>query len=206
MMSPEFEKEIIASVLSGNTDAFEALVKEHEKLVYNLALRMVHEPEDASDMAQESFVKAFRSLGSFKGDSKFSVWLYRITANVCTDFLRSKSRSQTISLTVDDDGEASEIAVPDMGGSAEDKLMQKLTREAVRAGLDALPVDYRAPLVLREINGLSYAEIADALSLEEGTVKSRIFRARKKLCEYLVRDGNIPEHLSSKTVKGGAEK
>ena len=206
MMSPEFEKEIIASVLSGNTDAFEALVKEHEKLVYNLALRMVHEPEDASDMAQESFVKAFRSLGSFKGDSKFSVWLYRITVNVCTDFLRSKSRSQTVSLTVDDDGEASEIAVPDMGGSAEDKLMQKLTREAVRAGLDALPVDYRAPLVLREINGLSYAEIADALSLEEGTVKSRIFRARKKLCEYLVRDGNIPEHLSSKTVKGGAEK
>ena len=205
-MSPEFEKEIIASVLNGNTDAFEALVKEHEKLVYNLALRMVHDPEDAADMAQESFVKAFRNLGSFKGDSKFSVWLYRITANVCTDFLRSKSRAQTVSLTVDDDGEASELAVPDMGGSAEDKLMQKLTREAVRDGLDALPPDYRAPLVLREINGLSYAEIADALSIEEGTVKSRIFRARKKLCEYLVRSGNIPERLSSKTVKGGAEK
>lgn len=205
-MSPEFEKEIIASVLNGNTDAFEALVREHEKLVYNLALRMVHDPDDASDMAQESFIKAFRSLKSFKGDSKFSVWLYRITVNVCTDFLRSKSRTQTVSLTVDDDGESVELAVPDTQGSAEDKLMQKLTREAVRDGLDALPVDYRAPLVLREINGLSYAEIADALSLEEGTVKSRIFRARKKLCEYLIRDGNIPGHLSSKTVKGGAEK
>ena len=206
MMSPEFEKELIASVLNGNTDAFESLVKEHEKLVYNLALRMVHDPDDAADMAQESFIKAFRSLKSFKGDSKFSVWLYRITVNVCTDFLRAKSRTQTVSLTVGDEDEGAELAVPDTGGSAEDKLMQKLTREAVCKGLDALPEDYRAPLVLREINGLSYAEIADALSLEEGTVKSRIFRARKKLCEYLVRDGNIPDVLSSKSVKGGAEK
>ena len=205
-MSPEFENEIIISVLNGNTNAFEALVKEHEKLVYNLALRMVHDPEDAADMAQESFIKAFKSLKAFKGNSKFSVWLYRITMNVCTDFLRSKSRAQTVSLTVDDGDELTELSVPDTGGSAEDKLMQKLTREAVRKGLDALPEDYRAPLVLRELHGLSYAEIADVLKLEEGTVKSRIFRARKKLCEYLIRDGNIPGHLSSNPVKGGAEK
>lgn len=205
-MSPEFEKEIIASVLSGNTDAFEALVKEHEKLVYNLALRMVHNPEDAADMAQETFIKAFRNLKSFKGDSKFSVWLYRIAANVCTDFLRSKSRTQTISLTVDDDGDEAEFSVPDLSGSAEDKLMRKLSREAVQKGLNELSPDYRIPLVLREINGLSYAEIAEVLSLEEGTVKSRIFRARKKLCEYLIKDGNIPGYLSSKSVKGGAEK
>lgn len=205
MISPEFEKEIIASVLRGNTDAFEALVKEHEKLVYNLALRMVRNPEDAADMAQETFIKAFRNLSSFKGDSKFSVWLYRIAANVCTDFLRSKSRTQTISLTVDD-GDEAEISVPDLSGSAEDKLMRKLSREAVQKGLNELSPDYRMPLVLREINGLSYAEIAEVLSLEEGTVKSRIFRARKKLCEHLIKDGNIPEYLSSKTVKGGAEK
>lgn len=205
MMSPEFEKGIIASVLRGNTDAFEALVKEHEKLVYNLALRMVHSPEDAADMTQETFIKAFRNLKSFKGDSKFSVWLYRIAANVCTDFLRSKSRHQTLSLTVEDDGGETVLSVPDESGTPEDKLMQSLTREAVQRGLNALPEDCRTVLLLREINGLSYSEIAEALELEEGTVKSRIFRARKKLCDFLVKDGNIPDYLSSKPLKGGAE-
>lgn len=204
-MSPEFEKEIVASVLRGNTDAFEALVKEHEKLVYNLALRMVSNPDDAADMAQEAFVKAFRNLRSFKGDSKFSVWLYRITANVCTDFLRSKSRRQTLSLTVEEDGEEAELSVPDLNGMPEDKLMQNLARDAVARGLDLLPEDCRAVLILREVNGLSYSEIANALKLEEGTVKSRIFRARKKLCDFLIKDGNIPDYLSSKSVKGGAE-
>ena len=88
-MDRDEEKSIIARVLAGDTEAFEALVLENQKQVYNLALRMTGSEEDANDIAQEAFIRAFRSLASFRGDSKFSVWLYRLTSNICLDFLRS---------------------------------------------------------------------------------------------------------------------
>lgn len=204
-MTKEDEARIIQQVQRGDTNAFEQLVREYEKNVYNLALRMVRNPDDAADMTQDAFIKAYNSLPSFRGDSKFSVWLYRIVSNVCLDFLRSRSRHQTVSLSVEDDnGEETELDIPDEGHSPEELLEQKLTRESVNRGLEALPADYRQILLLREIQGLSYEEISAILSLELGTVKSRIFRARKKLCEFLLRDGNIPVSLAS-SISGGGE-
>lgn len=204
-MTREDEMLIIQRVKTGDVNAFELLVREYEKNVYNLALRMVKNPDDAADMTQEAFIKAYNSLSSFRGDSKFSVWLYRIVSNVCLDYLRSVSRHPAVSLSVEnDEGEETELDIPDESQSPEELLERKLTRESVRRGLEALPEDYRQILLLREIQGLSYDEIADILALELGTVKSRIFRARKKLCEFLLRDGNIPAALAS-TISGGGE-
>ncbi len=203
-MTREQEAAVIQAVLDGDVNAYEALVKEYEKNVYNLALRMTGNSEDAADMAQEAFIKAYNSLTAFRGDSKFSVWLYRIVSNVCLDFLRSRSRKQTVSLsTENDDGEEVELDIADETHSPEQLLDRSLTRDAVRRGLAALPPDHREILLLREIQGLSYEEIADALGLEAGTVKSRIFRARKKLCSFLIKDGNIPEFVSSSKERGG---
>ena len=203
-MTREQETAAIQSVLDGDVNAFEVLVKEYEKNVYNLALRMTGNSEDAADMSQEAFIKAYNSLSSFRGDSKFSVWLYRIVSNVCLDYLRSRTRKPTVSLsTENDDGEEIELDIADETQSPEFLFDRRLTRDAVRRGLAALPPDHREILLLREIQGLSYDEIAAALELEAGTVKSRIFRARKKLCSFLIKDGNIPEFISSSKERGG---
>ena len=200
-MTREQELAVIRRVQRGDVNAFEELVAAYEKNVYNLALRMTGSPEDAEDMAQESFIKAYNSLPSFRGDSKFSVWLYRIVSNVCLDFLRKKSRRGTVSLSVeDDDGEDVQLDLPDTSQSPEALLEKKLTRESVQRGLASLPPDARQILLLREIQGLSYEEIGETLGLEPGTVKSRIFRARKKLCAYLLADGNIPDSFSSEST------
>ncbi|MBP3538247.1 MAG: sigma-70 family RNA polymerase sigma factor, partial [Oscillospiraceae bacterium] len=113
-MTREQENAVVRAVLNGDVNAFEMLVREYEKNVYNLALRMVGNSEDAADMSQEAFIKAYNSLDSFRGDSKFSVWLYRIVSNVCLDFIRSRKRKQTVSLSMEDDnGDDVELDIAD---------------------------------------------------------------------------------------------
>lgn len=203
-MTREQESAVVRAVLDGDVNAFEMLVREYEKNVYNLALRMVGNGEDAADMSQEAFIKAYNSLNSFRGDSKFSVWLYRIVSNVCLDFIRSRKRKQTVSLSVEDDnGEDVELDIADDTQSPERLMDKQLTRDAVRRGLASLPPGQRQILLLREIQGMSYDEIAEVLNVEAGTVKSRIFRARKKLSAFLLEDGNIPDFISSSKLRGG---
>ncbi|MBR5093548.1 MAG: sigma-70 family RNA polymerase sigma factor [Oscillospiraceae bacterium] len=205
-MTKEQELTIIRRVQHGDTEAFSLLVAEYERNVFNVALQMVGDREDAQDMAQEAFLKAYTSLSTFRGDSRFSSWLYRIVANVCLDFKRHQGRRPSNSLTVeDDDGAAVELDIPDESQSPEALLERKLTREAVRRGLKQLPDEQRQILLLREIQGLSYEEIGEAMDLEPGTVKSRIFRARKKLCAFLLQDGNIPDSISSSKTRGSDE-
>ncbi len=203
-MTREQEYLIVQRVLEGDTNAFEELVLEYEKKVYNVALRMLNNSEDAADMTQEAFIKAYNSLSSFRGDSKFSVWLTRIVSNLCLDFMRSRNRRPTVSLSMEDeDGEDVQLDIADTSQSPEQLLERSLTRESVRRGLQSLPEDYREILLLREIQGLSYDEIAAALDIEVGTVKSRILSGRKMLCDYLIKDGNIPEFVSSGRTRGG---
>ena len=195
---------MIRRVQHGDVDAFGLLVTAYEKNVYNVALQMLGNREDAQDIAQEAFLKAYNSLSSFRGDSKFSSWLYRIVSNLCLDFKRRQGRRPSSSLTVeDDDGENVQLDIADESQSPETLLERKLTREAVRRGLAELPDEQRQILLLREIQGLSYEEIGEAMGLEAGTVKSRIFRARKKLVDYLTKTGNIPDWLASHSTKGG---
>ena len=202
-MTREQELTLIRQVQHGDTDAFELLVAAYEKTVYNVALQMTGNREDAQDLTQEAFFKAYNSLSSFRGESKFSSWLYRIVSNLCLDFKRRQGRRPSASLTVEDDeGETLQLDIADESQSPEVLLERKLTRDAVRRGLAELPDEQRQILLLREIQGLSYDEIADAMGLEPGTVKSRIFRARKKLCAFLLKDGNIPDSISSRNPRG----
>ncbi len=201
-MTREEESILVAKAQEGDSASFEALVRENQTKVYNLALRMVGSGEDAFDMSQEAFIKAYNSLGSFRGDSRFSVWLYRLTTNVCLDFLRAESRKSHGSLTyIGEDEENKELEIPDERFSPETLTEKKALREAVNRGLMRLPKDYRVILLLREIEGLSYEEIAETLAMEAGTVKSRLFRARKRLCTILQADGNFSDMRSSKKAK-----
>jgi len=201
-MTREEENILIAKIQNGNQALFEKLVLENQTKVYNLALRMVGNEQDAFDMSQEAFIKAYNSIAFFRGESRFSVWLYRLTTNVCLDFLRSEGRKSHGSLTyMSEEDDDKELEIPDERFSPETLAEKKELREAVNRGLMSLPKDYRTILLLREIDGLSYEEIADTLALEEGTVKSRIFRARKRLCAILTADGNFSFGLSSKKAK-----
>ena len=202
-MKPEDEKTIVEKAKNGDERAFEALVTQYERLVYAVALKLLGNEHDAQDAAQETFIKLYRNLSSFRGESKFSVWLYRLANNVCIDMLRKKS-VPTVSLSGDgDDGGG--LNIPDGRFSPENELEKKQLRQAVDRALTSLPEQYRQALVLREITGHSYEEIAQVLDIDLGTVKSRIFRARRRLCAILIEDGNFFDGDPSKGPKGGAK-
>ncbi|MBQ9412064.1 MAG: sigma-70 family RNA polymerase sigma factor [Oscillospiraceae bacterium] len=201
-MTIQEESALIGRVLAGDTDAFEPLVTENQNKVFHLALRLLGNEADAADAAQEAFLKAYTSLSGFRGDSRFSVWLYRLTNNVCLDMLRRQKRQSAVSLYTEDDGEEAELTLPDGGPGPEELLLRAEDARLVRAAMDALPEDLRRILSLREIGGMSYEELAATLELEPGTVKSRLNRARKKLCELLLQSGNFFAPVPSNQGKG----
>ncbi|MBO5033983.1 MAG: sigma-70 family RNA polymerase sigma factor [Oscillospiraceae bacterium] len=194
------ESELVRAARSGDQSAFEALVKANQAMAYQLAYRMTGNPEDAADLTQEAFLNAWRGLAAFDGRASFSTWLYRLTSNACIDFLRREKRRVSLSMTLEDeeDEEGRQAQLPDSRYSPERELEKKEAAEAVRRGLAALSDEHREVLVLRELEGLSYTEIAQTLSLEEGTVKSRIARARLALREFLQKEGNFFKVPASK--------
>ena len=192
---------LVVRAAKGDTAAFEEIVRANEKIVFNLALRSLGNREDAEDATQEVFMKAYAGLSSMRGESKLSVWLYRITNNVCIDMLRR--RRETVSLSHEtDDGEA-EFELPDERFDPVAITERRDLREQVSRALEQLPEDARRIFLLRELAGQSYAEIAETLQIDVGTVKSRIFRARKRIC--LLLGGNISEESSSKRSEGGVQ-
>ena len=198
-MTREEEARLIQRVRKGDADAFEPLMREHQTMVYNLALRLLKNETDAWDASQEAFLKAYTSLGDFRGESRFSGWLYRLTSNICIDMLRRQKRLAETSLqTEDEDGEELTLSIPDERFSPEKIMEQHELRRAVQSALDELTDDCRTIIILREMGGLSYEELADTLHIEAGTVKSRLNRARKKLCAILMKNGNIyPDDASN---------
>ena len=203
-MTKEEEYRLLQRARGNDADAFEKIVLEYEKLLYNLALRSLHFPEDASDAVQETFLKAYTGLSSFRGESKLSVWLCRIVSNVCTDMLRKRQDVIPLYQPAPDGEEEQEKEVPDDRFDPAAVLERKDLGERVRAAVEQLPEEFRMPLLLREYADLSYEEISRVLSLDLGTVKTRIFRARKKLCALLAKDGNFSDVLPSDFLKGGA--
>lgn len=197
------DKDIIRQVLNGDNDAFALLVERYQTRLYNLALRMCGNEDDAFDLTQEAFVKAWRNLGSFQQEAAFSTWLFRLTSNVCIDFLRAKKRRTTVSLTMrEDDSEDSQLDLPDPAISPEEAVIRSEDRQALARAMNELPVEYRQILTLRAIDDLSYSQIAQVLELEEGTVKSRLSRARARLREKLLSGGNKSAARSSIHQKG----
>ena len=198
------EKVLIRKVLDGDQEACAELVALHEKQVYNLCLRMTGHPEDARDLAQEAFLKAWRGLRFYKFESSFSTWLYRLTSNVCIDFLRQQKRRGTGSLVVsDEEGEETELEVPDPEPLPEQQVIQQENQRIVAAAMDELEEEFRLALTLRVVDELSYEEIGEILDLKPGTVKSRIARARIKLKKILTERGNLSNSDSSNQKRKG---
>lgn len=192
------EQELVARAKAGDDEAFAQLMRDNEKRIYNLTLRMTGNPDDAMDLAQEAFLNAWRGLKFFKGDSAFSTWVYRLASNACIDHLRRKTRRQDISATMPTNEEDdSSPDIPDERFQPEQELERQELRQAVTDGLQQLSDEHRQVLVMREINGLTYQEIADVLDLEPGTVKSRIARARNSLRKILLESGNFSDPFSS---------
>ena len=188
-MTVDEESRLIKSAARGDSGAFEKLVLEHQKQVYNLALKLTGSPEDALDASQDAFLKAYQNLDSFRGESRLSVWLYRLTYNASMDIIKKNRRGVVIPLPTDDVG--AEMDVPDTGPTPTEQTERRELQIEVRQALRELPPDKRQILLMREFSGLSYTAIARELGIEEGTVKSRLSRARISLAEILKKRGTF---------------
>ena len=188
------EQELVRAAAGGDTEAFEQLVRTYENKIYHLALRMCGSSEEAGDIAQEAFLAAWRGLPSFRGESNFATWLYRLTSNAAIDYLRRQKKERG-DMSLDDEGLG--LDAVDTGPGPQDAAEQTEVQSAVAAGLRQLSEGHRQVLVLREIQGLSYEEIAAVLEVDLGTVKSRISRARTALRKILLENGNLSGYLPS---------
>ena len=175
---------LISRARGGDREAFGELVEQYRDNVYRLAYRMCGNAYDADEAAQEAFVAAWRALPNFRGDAKFSTWLYRLTTNAAIDVMRREKRHQTVG-----DGEMMELA--DDADSPQETVERTEQQEAVQKALATLSEEYREVLLLRYMEELDYAEIAEVLQLPSGTVKSRINRAKAALKTALLKSGNI---------------
>ena len=194
------EQDLVALAKKGDQDAFSRLVEANQNKIYSLALRMTGSPEDGADLAQEAFLRAWRSLPSFQEESSFSTWLYKLTSNLCIDFLRKEKRRKAVVTTVsldDDQDESPPVEVPDHRFTPEAEVERRELRAAMSRALKTMSEEHRQILILREVEGLSYTEIAQLLDVEEGTVKSRLARARISLRNILQKDGNFSSPVSS---------
>lgn len=183
----ECDQLLVERVRDGDKQAFDLLVAKYQRRLMRLLSRIVHDPAEAEDVVQETFIKAYRALRHFRGDSAFYTWLYRIGINTAKNFLAVQGRRTPTSTDADaehaevfNDGEhLRDINTP------ESMLASKQIAQTVNAAMDALPVDLRTAIALREIEGLSYEEISDIMACPIGTVRSRIFRAREVIAEKL---------------------
>jgi RNA polymerase sigma-70 factor (ECF subfamily) len=178
------EAELLRRGLAGDLDAFNGLVELHQRLVFNICLRMLGNGMAAEDATQEAFVSAWRNIASFRGQS-FRAWLTRIAANACTDELRRRGRRHTVSLDEPAPGEDVVPDVPDHAPGPEEAALRTAQRRLIGRALLELPSDQRLAVVMCDVQGFAYEEIAEAMGTSVGTVKSRIARGREKLRRIL---------------------
>jgi len=175
------EAMLVDEALTGNVPAFEKLVSMYGKRIYNYCYRMTGNKEDAEDIAQDVFVKSYRSLGGFRRNSQFSTWLYRIAYNACIDFHRKKKFVTVHALEHDEDNRQLVTEIASDGLSLEEEVLMNERKNAVHQAIAKLRPEYRTVVLLRDIDGLSYDEISGVLNIPLGTVKSYISRAREEL-------------------------
>ena len=179
----EIDQQLVERVQHGDKAAFDLLVVKYQRKIFRLLSRLIRDSAEIEDVAQEAFVKAYRALPNFRGDSAFYTWLYRIAINTAKNYLVSQGRRAPTSTqsdveeaeTFDDGDHLRDLNTPDS------MLVTKQVGEAVNRAIDQLPEDLRTAIVLREIEGLSYEEIAESMQCPIGTVRSRIFRAREAI-------------------------
>ena len=183
MSDRDIDQQLVERVQRGDKGAFDLLVVKYQRKIFRLLSRLIRDTAEIEDVAQEAFVKAYRALPNFRGDSAFYTWLYRIAINTAKNYLVSQGRRAPTSTQADvedaetfDDGDhLRDLNTPDS------MLVTKQVAEAVNRAIDTLPEDLRTAIVLRELEGLSYEEIAESMQCPIGTVRSRIFRAREAI-------------------------
>jgi RNA polymerase sigma-70 factor (ECF subfamily) len=179
-MQSDPDRSLVASAAKGDADAFAGLVARYQASIVNLARALTADDGDADDLAQETFIRAYKSIGRFRGDSTFRTWLYRVAVNVIQSHLKKRARRwRWFGPSLDEQAmtgnESSALATP---STLEDDTVR---REMIDRALAALPADMRIAVTLRDVQGFDYAEIATMLGIPIGTVESRIFRARQRL-------------------------
>ena len=188
------DEELVARSMGGDLDSFNQLVLRWERPIYALAYRVIGREEDARDVAQETFLRAFRALGGFKGQAKFSSWLYRITLNLCRDWIRKERRTPV--------SQAPEgIDIIELAGEAtptetiEQLVGRKQLSRAVSKAMASLPEDQRTAIILKEYHGLTFQEIADMLDCPLSTVKTRLYQGLSVVRKQLEQAGVRPDAL-----------
>ena len=187
MSDRQIDQQLVERVQRGDKQAFGLLVSKYQRKLARLLSRMIRDPAEVEDVVQEAFIKAYRALPLFRGDSAFYTWLYRIGINAAKNYLVSLGRrasSRTDVLSEDAEGFEDADQLRDID-TPERLMMSRQVVEAVDEAMDHLPEELRMAIVLREIEGLSYEEIAEAMDCPIGTVRSRIFRARDAISEHL---------------------
>lgn len=187
MSERDVDQQLVERVQRGDKHAFELLVAKYQRKLARLISRIVRDPAEVEDVAQEAFIKAYRALPQFRGESAFYTWLYRIGVNTAKNFLVSQGRRAPTSTekdaeeaeTFEDAGQLRDINTP------ESLLMSRQVAATVNAAMERLPEELRTAISLREIEGMSYDEIAEAMNCPIGTVRSRIFRAREAIAAEL---------------------
>ncbi len=179
------DEDLIRGFLSGSADCFEELVRKHQNQVFNLAYRVLGNRADAADACQETFVLLLRKLHTFRGESSFSTWLYRVSLNVCRDRLR-KQKKHPVPAPTPEEGPSPEDLL-EAGDSFDPEALfdQVETKDRVQSAIAKLPPKFKEVIYLHDIRGFNYAEVADILSIAVGTVKSRLNRARIRLAQEL---------------------
>ncbi len=194
------DKELVAKAKKGDRQAFGRLVERYQQRVYALSYGIVRQREDAWDVAQEAFVKAYRNLGRFEGNSAFYTWMYRIAYNLSIDALRDRARRETVDL---DENRRIEEALAKSGKSPmehpDEMAARRELSSVLQTAMRKLSDKHRAIIVLREIQGLSYEEMAEVLGISKGTVMSRLFHARQNLqtllAPYVKQGEDVPQNL-----------
>ncbi len=179
--------ELVKQAKKNDPRSFEVLLKKYHKSVYYMLLKMVNNADDAEDLTQEAFAKAFNSLHKFDSKYAFSTWLFRIATNNCIDFIRKK-RIQTVSIDTsysNDEGDNMTFDIKDPSLSPDDLMLKKQRKEYLKKAVDKLPAKYKKLVELRYFQELSYDEVAQELELPLGTVKAQLFRARELLSQEL---------------------
>lgn len=196
------EKVLLARAKKGEIAAFESLMTAYENRIYSLALRSTGSEQDAADITQEVFLRAWKNLDSFRGDSSLSTWLYRVTSNLCVDFARKKAAEGMPTSIDDEESPAADLVDASRMAQPEAAAENSELREELQFALAQLSEEHRRVVLLRDVAGMTYTDIARTLGLEEGTVKSRLARARASLRKILLERGNISLSASSKQAEG----
>lgn len=190
------EENLVSRLKTGDIKAFEELVELYDKKIYNYAYGFTLNHEDSLDITQEVFLKVYRNISKFKENSSLSTWIYKITSNVCIDVARKNNRHKTVAISAENEEFINQI--PDKATSTEEIIENNELSHELSNSLSKLDFDSKQIIVMRDVLGLSYSEIGDILKLEDGTVKSKISRSRKKLREIILKTRNKIDFKSSK--------